>query len=200
VLWHSAVMTVDQDPVSGSAQGTARTPYGRLAVLLGSVVVLAIALAWTYLGMRSVMDVGGSCAEGGPYEIAQPCPDGAVLISVGIPVMLVAAMLGSAIAFMVSAPNLLVPMWLFLFGSLGWNFLEYSFDDGIVWGFLVCGVMFELMALPALPMMFLGKQVVSVVPQLARATSPGQGAWYAAYAVLGAAGAAIGWWTFDAWT
>jgi hypothetical protein len=177
-----------------------RTPYGRLAVLLGSVVVLAVALTWTYLGMRAVMDVGGSCAEGGPYEIAQPCPDGAVLLSVGIPIMIVTAMLGSAIAFTVSAPNLLVPMWLFLFGSLGWNFLEYSFDDGIVWGFLVCGVVFELMALPALPMMFLGRQIVGLVPEKVAANTPGQGTWYAAYAVLGAAGVAAGWWTFDAWT
>jgi hypothetical protein len=192
-------MTIEQDP-RATAPGTARTPYGRLAVLLGSVVVLGLALTWTYLGMRSVMDVGGSCAEGGPYEIAQPCPDGAVLISVGIPILLVAAMLGSAIAFTVSAPNLLVPMWLFLFGSLGWNFLEYSFDDGIDWGFLVCGVVFELMALPALPMMFLGKQLVSFVPQKVATNTPGQTTWYAAYAVLGAAGAGLGWWSFDSWT
>lgn len=188
-------MTIDQP----SARASTRAPYGRLAAVLGSVVVLAVALMWTYLGMRSVMDVGGSCAEGGPYEIAQPCPDGAVLLSVGIPVMLVSAMVGSAVAFTVSAPNLLVPMWLFLFGSLGWNFLEYSFDDGIVWGFLVCGVMFELMALPALPMLFLGKQVASFVPRAA-VSAPGQGTWYAAYAALAAVGAGVGWWTFDAWT
>jgi hypothetical protein len=56
-------MTIEQDP-RATAPGTARTPYGRLAVLLGSVVVLGLALTWTYLGMRSVMDVGGSCAEG----------------------------------------------------------------------------------------------------------------------------------------
>ena len=38
-----------------------------------------------------------------------------------------------------------------LFGSLGWNFLEYAFaEDGIVMGWLIPGIMFELMALPAL--------------------------------------------------
>jgi hypothetical protein len=60
--------------------------------------------------------------------------------------------------------------------------------------------MFELMALPALPMMFLGKQIVGFVPQAVAANTPGQGTWYAAYAVLGAAGVSAGWWTFDSWT
>ena len=41
--------------------------------------------------------------------------------------MLITAMFGSAAAMSVSAPNLLVPMWGLLFGSLGWNFLEFAF-------------------------------------------------------------------------
>ena len=93
--------------------------------------------------MRAVMNVGGSCADGGPYVSAQPCPDGAVLIAIAIPVMLITAMIGSAAALSVGAPNLLVPMWGVLFGSLGWNFLEFAFKgDDIVWGWLVCGVVF----------------------------------------------------------
>ena len=97
--------------------------------------------------MRSVMNVGGSCADGGPYVSAQPCPDGSFLIAVAIPVMLITAMVGSAAAMSINAPNLLVPMWGVLFGSLGWNFLEFAFKgDDIVWGWLVCGVMFWLMA------------------------------------------------------
>jgi hypothetical protein len=179
-----------------------RTPYGRLTVLLGCAFVLSVALTWTFLAMRAVMDVGGTCAEGGPYVIAQPCPDGAVLISVAIPVMIIAAMLGSAFAVWLSAPNLLLPMWVILFGTLGWNFLEYGFsDDGVVWGWIVCGVVFELMALPALAVMLVGtrfKLIPVAIPGVNTAGQPRQPTWYAAYVVLGVAGAAVGWWSFDA--
>ena len=41
------------------------TPSWRLPALVASVIVTALALTWTYLGMRAVMDVGGSCADGG---------------------------------------------------------------------------------------------------------------------------------------
>ena len=44
--------------------------HGRLRL------VLAITLTWTFFSMRAVMNVGGSCADGGPYVSAQPCPDG----------------------------------------------------------------------------------------------------------------------------
>ena len=73
-----------------------------------------------------------------------------MLIAIAIPVMLITAMVGSAAAMSINAPNLLIPMWGVLFGSLGWNFLEFAFTGGdIVWGWLVCGVVFWLMALPA---------------------------------------------------
>src|SRR5215213_3880915 len=101
------------------ADGTTRRSPVVLGLLVVSVLVLAVSLVWTFLGMRSVMDVGGSCAEGGPYEIATPCPHGAVLLSVAIPVLIISAMLGSAMALLVRAPNLLLPMWAALFGSLG---------------------------------------------------------------------------------
>ena len=36
--------------------------------------------------MRSVMDIGGSCASGGPYSIEVACPDGVdVLMLVAFP-------------------------------------------------------------------------------------------------------------------
>ena len=115
-----------------------------------SVLVLGITLTWTFFSMRSVMNVGGSCADGGPYVSSQPCPDASFLIAIAIPVMLITAMVGSAAALSINAPNLLIPMWGVLFGSLGWNFLEFAFSgDDIVWGWLVCGVLFWLMAAPA---------------------------------------------------
>lgn len=178
------------------------TPVSRrtVAIVLSCVLLLAVTLVWAFLGMRAVMDVGGACAEGGPYEIATPCPDGAVLLTVAFPVMLIAAMLGSAVATRASAPDLLLPMWGVVFGTLGWNFLEYGFraGDGTVWGWIVPGVVFELMALPALYLIARGATFTDFsVPR--GGPRPGlRSSWYAAYAVLGVTGAAVGWWSFDA--
>jgi hypothetical protein len=179
-------------------QGATRTAYRPLAILLSCFLLMSVGLTWTYLGMRAVMDVGGSCASGGPYEIAQPCPDGAVLLSVAIPIMVVTAMLGSAIAVRLMAPGLLVAMWAVLFGSLGWNFLEYGFGsgDGLVWGWIVCGVVFELMALPAVGVIVAAAR--GSLTSRSAVAAPTRATWLAAYAVLGLAGAAVGWWSFDA--
>jgi hypothetical protein len=176
-----------------------RPAYAPLAVLLTSVLLVGLALTWTYLGMRAVMDVGGSCASGGPYEIATPCPDGAVLISLGIPVLVASALLGSGLALRLRAPTLLLPMWAVLFGTLGWNFLDYGFRtaDGPVWGWVICGVVFELMALPAVAILVLGLRSFRM-PAAADVTNPA--AWWAAYVVLAGAGLALGAWTFAAWS
>lgn len=173
---------------------------GAVGVLVVSVLVLAVAVVWTFLGMRAVMDVGGSCAEGGPYQIAQPCPDGAVLLSAAIPVMILSAMLWSAVALLVRAPTLLLPMWVALFGSLGWNFLEYAFtaDDGLVWGWIVCGVVFEAMALPALVILVIGSRFTNISTRATDEPRAGQLSWWVGYLALAVAGVVAGAWTFDA--
>jgi hypothetical protein len=158
-----------------------------------------VCLTWAFLSMRVVMEVGGACADGGPYVSAQPCPGGAVLIAPAIPLMLLAAFAGSFAATSLPAPNLIVPMWAVLFGSLGWNFLESGLttDGGLVWGWIVCGVVFELMAAPAL---------YAVVVGLRSTIWPPPGAvrqhdvlrWWLIYPVVGAAGAWLGVVTFRA--
>ena len=56
------------------------------------VAGLAFALTGVWLGMRSVMDIGGACGSGGPYEIATPCPAGIeVLLALGFPIGFVSA-------------------------------------------------------------------------------------------------------------
>jgi hypothetical protein len=108
-------------------------------------------------------------------------------------------LLGSGVALTLSAPTLLLPLWVLLFGSFGWNFLEYAFvpDDGVIIGWLIPGVMFELMAFPAAVWWIAG--ATGRLPTLGnRPTSAGR--WWLAYAVTGAAGILLGWWTFDSWT
>ena len=182
------------------------TPLGTrpwvLPVLVTGVVVTTVALVWTYLGMRSVMDVGGACAEDGPFVIAQPCPDGSGLLILGIPLMLVAMFAGSAAAVMLKAPTILLPMWAALFGSLGWNFFDYglSSDGGQVTSWIVCGVVFWLMAAPAL--FFINKVDYSKdsFDGVAKVQGTGRGAWWAIYAALAVVGVALGVWSFSSWT
>jgi hypothetical protein len=171
----------------------------RTAVLVACVVALGLSLTWAYLSMRAVMGVGGACADGGPYVSAQPCPDGAVLIAVAIPLMLVAAMVGSAVAISLSAPNLLIPMWGVLFGALGWNFLEFGFttEGGLVWGWIVCGVVFEAMALPALYTIALGLKS-TFAPAPGAVVPPGALRWWLVYPLLGAIGLGLGLASFNA--
>jgi hypothetical protein len=103
-----------------------------------------------FLGMRSVMEIGGVCAEGGPYVPRQPCPD-------GVPGMIVGGIWGGLIFLglylwstsRAGAPTLAAFAWPALFLSLGWNFFEFGFnppgDVGLAWSWLICGVLFVLM-------------------------------------------------------
>lgn len=131
-----------------------------LATWLGAAffaALLAATVVVTYRSMRLVMDIGGSCASGGPYEIAETCPTGAVpLITAAFPVGFLAAGGFAAFAWKLGrgTVGLLLLAWPALFVSLGWNFLEYAFDPpgggGLVGGWLFCGIVFWLMGLPAL--------------------------------------------------
>jgi hypothetical protein len=133
----------------------------RNTIVVGlSLAGVACGLTLVYLSMRSVMDVGGFCAEGGPFEIETHCPQ-------GVPGVMVGALLGGlvlafvyvGVAVVKGIPSFAGLLWPALFLSLGWNFLEYAFDPpgtggGVVWGWLVCGVVFVLMGgLPLLVML-----------------------------------------------
>ena len=136
-----------------------RWSVGDLILYLVGVAGLAAALAIMWLGMRAVMDVGGYCAEGGPYVIDVHCHDGVALL---IPLSIVLGLGSAALAGVKGVAlgggwgSIVLLAWPVLFISLGWNFLEYAFnppgdESGIVWGWLIPGVLFVLMgALPLL--------------------------------------------------
>lgn len=181
-------MTVQAQTAAESTRASGRAVVGTLA----SVLVLGTAITWTFFSMRSVMDVGGACADGGPYVSAQPCPDGSWLIALAVPLMLLTAIFGSMVAISVSAPNLLILMWALLFGSLGWNFLEYALaGPDLVWGWLVCGVLFWLMAAPAVYAILVAVKN-AVLPSEAKQAGAGSRWWVPAYSLLIAAGFLIG--------
>jgi hypothetical protein len=114
----------------------------------------ALCITLVFLGMRSVMDIGGFCAEGGPYVIAQSCPDAAtpslLLGMFGLFLFGAIATVGGVAVGGIWAAAPLIG-WSALFGLLGWNFMEYGVfavpGGGIELGWAICGVMFWLMAL-----------------------------------------------------
>ena len=162
-------------------------------VLLLIVAVMSLAVTMIYLAMRAVMDVGGACATGGPYVSAQQCPDGSWMIAVAVPVLILGAIVGTSIAAMVRAPNLILPMWAGLFGSLGWNFFVYAFaGDDVVAAWLVCGVLLWLMAAPAVLAIIASGFVRRFMPKLPMSLP----IWWLGYLVAGGAGVWLGTWSW----
>ena len=121
-------------------------------VYLVGVVALTWAIASVWLGMRAVMDLGGYCASGGPYEIEVECPDGVSLIMLlAFPIGVLGAglMVWKGVRLGAGWAGLVGLAWPALFLSLGFNFLQYGVSPpgggGPEWGWLVPGVIFVLM-------------------------------------------------------
>jgi hypothetical protein len=122
----------------------------RLVLMVVGLLLTTTGLTLVFLGMRAVMDVGGACASGGPYVIAQPCPDAVVaLLPLGIVGGLAGTFLYAAASARLPGPHLTTLAWPALFLSLGWNFWEYGLNpptgEGPVWGWIICAVVFVVM-------------------------------------------------------
>lgn len=157
--------------------GAARQDPGLGDVLKAAIGLggMTMCLTLVFLAMRAVMGVGGACADGGPYVSAQSCPDGS---TAGLLLGIFGLFLFGGIS-MIYAGRLggiwgAVPLlaWTGLFASLGWNFLDYGLfnpppeADGVVWGWVICGVMFEVMAFAPL---------VAAIPAIRMARQGGEG-------------------------
>jgi hypothetical protein len=148
--------------VLGVTDTDRRPRLGDAAVYLLAVAGLAACLTLVFVSMRAVLDIGGFCADGGPFVIETHCPDGVpLLITGGIFGLFgfggLMAWKGSQLGEPFGALVLLA--WPALFLSLGWNFLEYALwppglSEGVVWGWLIPGVIFMLMGgLPLLALL-----------------------------------------------
>lgn len=124
-----------------------------LAGYLAGIAIGTASITLLFLGMRAVMDVGGACAEGGPYVSAQPCPT-------GVPIAMIGGMFGlfGAAGLIVwfgahvsaAAASVVALGWPALFLTLGFNFVDYAnhppdAEPTPVWGWLIPGVIFWLM-------------------------------------------------------
>lgn len=123
----------------------------RVLVVFASLLVFVASLTVLFLAGRAVMDIGGSCASGGPYVVGRTCPKGtAWMAPVSIFVGLGAVLLYAVACLRLPGPRLVLLAWPALFLSLGWSFWEYGLDppegaSGVAVGWIVCGVVFVLM-------------------------------------------------------
>ncbi len=108
---------------------------------------LFFSLSFTLLvvGMLSVLAVGGTCASGGPYEIATPCPSGSPFAILGAVAGLVGVVVGTLLAQGFGAPLFKLAFTL-LFCGLGYFFLMAFLLSGDMTG-LIMGVVFEVMGI-----------------------------------------------------
>jgi hypothetical protein len=171
-------------------------------VLAVCLLLIGLSVAWLYHPMRAVLDVGGSCAEGGPYVIETHCPDGSTqFLMLGVPLWFAGAFIGLVTAAALSAPQPIFAGWALLFGALGWNFIDYAFNadpsGALVTSWLVCGIVFWLMALPAVAILVGGRFVAA--REITDASGSGWG-WLGAYVVLLALGWSLGSVTLHAWS
>ncbi|MEU8259185.1 hypothetical protein AB0C02_00980 [Micromonospora sp. NPDC048999] len=120
-------------------------------------MVAVVGITWLFLGMRAVMAIGGSCADGGPYVSARPCPDGAAGTMIGGVFGGLAGLFVYAALGLRAGPRLIWLAWPALFLSLGWNFLDYGLNPagrhGVDVGLLVVAGVFAAMG--GLPLLFL---------------------------------------------
>jgi hypothetical protein len=133
-------------------------PWLSIAGFLVGMAGIAASITVVFLGMRSVLDVGGQCASGGPYDIAVQCPDGTwtlpLAVFAGLGFAFLAGAAGARIGGLYASMAGLA--WVGLFCSLGFNFLQWgiappadpsvdSSGGGII--FVLLGVMFEVMGI-----------------------------------------------------
>ncbi len=125
-----------------------------------TIFAVAFCISVLYHAMRPIMRLGGMVASGGPYAIAHPAPSWVWVMPVSIVIGMICFFINMFTGPGDDGVNLMPLAWPGLFLSLGWNFLEFTFNPpggGLAWGWLVCGVMFVLMG--GLPLLLAFKPI-----------------------------------------
>ncbi|MDZ4168338.1 MAG: hypothetical protein U1E26_01600 [Coriobacteriia bacterium] len=146
---------------------TART-VGLLVGLAVCSAALAFAVTFLNFAARAIMSIGGFVAAGGPYVIAFPAPLWAGLVPVSILGGFLFGGLSLLFSLRAGGFNLLLPVWVGLFVSLGYQFavmgLSPPGDGGVAWGWIICAVVFVPMGLAPILLALRGEAVLRPVP------------------------------------
>lgn len=113
-----------------------------------TIFAVAFCISTLYHAMRPIMLLGGMVASGGPYAIAHPAPSWVWVLPLSIIVGMICFFLNLFSGPDNDGVNIMPLAWPGLFLSLGWNFMEFTFNPpggGLAWGWLICGVMFAVM-------------------------------------------------------
>lgn len=128
--------------------GSAPLIRGSIATVLG-LTAAVLGLTWLFLGTRSLLVNGGTCAVGGPFEIANPCAEGipaAILGGIGIGAVGLIIYSGPGLRV---GPRLTILILPALFLSLGWNFVYFGISPpggaGVSVGLLVTAGLFLIL-------------------------------------------------------
>ena len=128
---------------SQEAKVTAGGVSGRAALLtLLALFAMSVLCGLIIMAALAVINVGGYCAEGGPYVIQQHCPKGsAVILSAGIPLLFIVGSL-YAMAKPASWPSTFGWLWPVLFVGMAVAFFigAANAPGGIGWAALVTGI------------------------------------------------------------
>jgi hypothetical protein len=172
----------------------------RSALTVVGVLLLSLFITWLLAAMRAQMEVGGSCASGGPYVVVAPCPEhSTALVLVGMFGGVFVALAGTIAAVSAGAPNLLVPYWTFTIGGMAVSFVVDGFTEegGWVWSWILVGILNLFLALPGLYLMTPWQKVYDREPVKGALLSRNQ--WWLVYLALAVVGVGIGSWTAYSW-
>lgn len=133
-------------------RSTAQLVFAWIGIAACTAGAVACLVAFSR-AMRSVMvEAGGFCASGGPYEIASECDQGTTaLLMSAIPLGLLFMGGRALLTTWVRGPGIGVfPAIGIMFAVLGWNFMDLGFDPpgeaARSWGWIISGIAFWAMA------------------------------------------------------
>jgi hypothetical protein len=137
----------------------------QMLIHLFSLFGFVFCLTCLYLAMRGIMRLGGMVASGGPYAIEHPAPGWAWIFPVSMLTGAVFIGLNAFTSRRVGGLSVLALSWPAAFLALGWNFLDFAFNatrgHGLVWGWLVCGIVFVLMG--GLPLIYVAQGAIKAL-------------------------------------